>query len=111
MVKRSLAASFLVVALLVSVAGAACPPAAEACPMHSAKVGCGQETDDCCPGTKSAESTPFVAQQSRPLPITVDTLEVPSDLQPFLEPPVLGQHACAAAVPPDVTCLFCVLLI
>lgn len=79
--------------------------------MHSAKVGCGSESDDCCPGTKSAESTPFQAQLLRPLPSTLDTLELPSDLRPFLEPSVLGQPAWSAVVSADFNSLFCVLLI
>ena len=108
-----LTGAFLVAALFVSVAGAACPPLAEECPMHS-REGCGamtaREPDDCCPGTTSAESTPFYAQLLRPLQLA-GMVERPSDLQPFLQPLPLGQQSWAAGVSTDFSSLFCVLLL
>ncbi len=115
MVKSTLVIAFLVAALFVSVAGAACPPLAEECPMHSARGGCGamaaRKPDDCCPGTTSAESAPFQAQLLRPLQLSADTVERPSDFQLFLQPSPLGQPSWAAANSTDFNSLFCVLLL
>ncbi len=111
MVRRALIVAFLLAALFVSVAGAACPPMAELCPMHSAKEGCVGGSDDCCPGTTSSELTQFQAKLLPPLQITPGIAELASDLQPFLQPSSLDQQSCASAVPADFNSLFCVLLI
>ena len=115
MVKRALICALLLAALLVSAVGAACPPMAEQCPMHSGREGCGataaREPADCCPGTTSSQSTPFQARLLFPDRITADTMQLSLDLQPFLEPLSLGPQPHVAVVFADFNSLFCVLLI
>ena len=114
-VKRVPIVAFLVAALLVSVAGAACPPLAAKCPMHSAQEGCGGATprkpDHCCPGTSSAESSSIQTQFLRPLQLSADSIELPVDFRPALEAQSLGESACAASACTDLSRLFGVLLL
>ena len=115
MVRRALTAAFVLAALLVSVAGAACPPMAAVCPMHASSVGCAAtapgEPDNCCPGTASSESSPFQARLLRPLHTASAMAELNFDLQPFSEASPLELQSCVAAVPADLNSLFCVFLI
>lgn len=113
--KRSLVMVPLLAALLVSVAGAACPPMAEECPMHPSSVGCGAmtsgEPDGCCPGTAPSESAPVQAQLLRPPQVMADTVKLAVDLQPLSQLSLRDEHYCALVVPADFTSLFCLLLI